>query len=51
KITFIAKNRTELRFLRIKTHVGFKKLLTKRQQRLLDEFISVKSGRGLSISD
>ncbi|MBE9527855.1 MAG: PDZ domain-containing protein, partial [Proteobacteria bacterium] len=28
KITFIAKNRTELRFLRIKTHVGFKKLLT-----------------------
>jgi Spy/CpxP family protein refolding chaperone len=51
KILYIAKNRTELRFLRIETHVEFKRLLTRQQQRLLNEFISVRSGRGLSISD
>jgi Spy/CpxP family protein refolding chaperone len=51
KIVYIAKKRTELRYLRIKTHVGFKKLLTGKQRRLLNEFVSVRSGRGLSISD
>ncbi len=51
KISDIARKRTELRYLRVKTHVSFKKLLTGKQQRLVDEFISVRGGRRYSISD
>ncbi len=51
KIVEIAAKRTELRYKRIKAHAAFKRLLTKKQQRLLKEFMSVRQGRGRSISD